>query len=262
MKYRLIIFSIFSITLLLIGCEKDDKLSLAPTTGLNGRPGVKVVHASAYTLNPAIQLKLNDTRVSSNITYSYPFPGGGLNTGGNNDMDYLLANTGANKVSMSIPKRGSAEDSITLFSGTTTALEAEKFYDIFLSDTAANTKMLVVAENLDNIPEGFSRFRFANLMPNVPFADLYFGTQKVASGIAYNTISEDFLLPRDSTAKLVITLKDSSRTTAAMASYPTTASATYTVLNQRSVVIYSRGYRGVTGTRAPAISLFFNRYYK
>lgn len=246
---------------LFAACTKDEEMGIAKTEDVTGNAFAKIIHASAYSTNNGVQLKVNDTRVSSVFTYSYPFPGGGVNTGGNSDMDYLLVTPGANEISMSVPKKGMLEDSIALFSGTTSALEAGEYYDIFISDTAANTKMLVVTENTDSVPAGYTRYRFANLIPNLPAADLYFGSQLVAGNIAYNTISSDFLLPRDSVARWALRPAGVADTVAAAATYPS-GTTRYTVPNQRSMVVYSRGYVGGTGTLAPNISLFYNRYYK
>jgi hypothetical protein len=259
-KYSTIALAFAAITL--NSCEKDDSLNLAPTEGIENAAAVKIVHASAYTINTPIHLKIDDVRVSSNITYAYPFPGGGFGTGGNSDMDYLKANAAAIKVSSAIPKVGSAVDSIPLFSGTTSVLESGKFYDVFLSDTLASTKMLVAEENIDPVASNVSRFRFANLIPNLPLADVYFGNELVAANVAYNTVSPDFLIPRDSAARWAVRAAGALPSTTAIAYYPTSATATYVVLPGRALTVFSRGYTGSTGTRIPAVSLFYNHYYR
>jgi hypothetical protein len=215
----------------------------------------KVVNAMPYLRGP-IQVKINDVRVSNNITYATPFPGGGLNTPGNSFPDYLALSAGSNKVSFSIANVGTNNDSIALFNGPAT-LESSKYQTAYATDTGANTQIVVVPDDISAPDSGYSRFRFINLIPNLPAADLYWGTTVIASNIAYKSISASFVMPIPiANVTLAIRPAGAASSTAALGSYVVTS-----IGNQRVLTIFSRGYTGVTTTdvRRPMVSLLFNR---
>ena len=83
MKLLKIITPAVFLALLIAGCEKN-KFNLKDNTFINGNAQLKVNFVSSYQNNPAVQLKIDDVRVSNSYTYFTPFPGGGLNTGGGN----------------------------------------------------------------------------------------------------------------------------------------------------------------------------------
>ncbi len=245
-------------------CDKDS-FTPAPTSGVEGMAQVKLIHASPYfgaTTSPAIQIKINGVRVTSNISYSYPFPGGGSNTQGDNLMEFLSVTPGAATISLGRPNYLSNTDSIELFSGAMGTVEANKYYDVLISDTAANTKVLLAEQTVAPIDTTVSKFRFANLIPNLPSADIYFGSEKVASAVAYNTVSPEFTIVKDSSAKWSLRPAGAAPTSTAIVTYPTTATGVYTVPEARALTVFSRGYTGVTGVRAPQVSLYYNKYYK
>ena len=177
---------------LMFACNKKDVVTALDTTSIINNTNLKIVHASAYAVNTPVQLKVNDTRVSSNISYCTPFPGGGLNTGGSNMPWYLSIMPGASKISMSIPKAGTNTDSILLFSGNLTNLMSNYYFTSYIVDTGVNTRIIKIDENSTLPAEGTSRFKFIHLMPNLPAVDLYFGASKVASNIVYGATSIDF----------------------------------------------------------------------
>ncbi len=251
------LFLIAAVGLLFTACEKDEVVTQLNVNYTGGKTNLKIVHASAYAVNYAVQLKINDVRVSNNISYSTPFPGGGLNTGGSNMPWYLSLTPGAQKISMSVAKAGTNTDSISLFSGTLT-LAADKFYTVYLSDTSTKTMMLMFGENKTLPVDGTSRFKFLNMIPNLPFADLYYGTTKVASNIPYGSGGDEFTRSKNDTTHWYIRAGGALPTSAALAVYPAANAAPQTIPNQRIFTVYSRGYVGATGTRAPAISLTYN----
>ena len=102
------------ISALLWSCKKN-KLTVSPYEYTAGQALLKINYSCPYCRNPGVQVKINGEKVSSIITYSTPYPGGGLNTGGNTYADYLSVKPGANTVSLSIPKTGSSEDSVLLY---------------------------------------------------------------------------------------------------------------------------------------------------
>jgi hypothetical protein len=251
------LFLIATAALLLTACEKNDIVTQMPVTYTGGTTNLKIVHASAYTTNYTVQLKVNDVRVSNNITYSTPFPGGGLNTGGSNMPWYMSLTPGLQKITMSVPKVGTNADSIMLYNGSLT-LTADYYYTVFLADTAANTLMLMFTENKTMPALGTSRFKFLNLVPNLPLADLYYGTNKVASAIPYGSGGAEFIQNKNDTTHWYLRAAGALPTSAAIAVYPAASAAPMTVPNQRVFTVYSRGYVGGTGNKAPAISLTYN----
>src|SRR5688572_15305582 len=188
------------IPLLFAGCDKEVVTKLEENFADEGQANMKVIHASAYATNYTMHLKVNGVRVSYNFTNSTPFPGGGLNTGGANSPWYMQVTPGNNTPSLAIPKAGSNADSVSIFNGTVN-VEAGKHYSAFITDTAAKTQIVMLTDNLALPADGKSRYRFLNIMPNQPSLDLYFGSTKVASDVAYKTTSPDFLLNWKDTAR-------------------------------------------------------------
>jgi hypothetical protein len=242
----------------LVACKKE-QVEMLPIQETNTSANVKIVHASAYTTNYSVQLKVNNTRISNAFTYSTPFPGGGLNTGGSNMPWYLALSPGSLNISMSVPKVGTGTDSLALFNGVTN-VEANKSYSIYLSDTASKTQMSVVTENTALPQSGQTRLKFINLMPNTTGLDLYVGTNKVADNIGYKSVSPDFTLTRGDTVRFYLRIAGAAANSTPLALYPTLSpfQAPFTVPERRIMTVFARGYNNATGTRAPAVSLLYN----
>lgn len=236
-------------------CKKYEIVPL-PVTSVSGMANVKLVHASAYPTNIPVQFKVNGARVSNAITYSTPFPGGGLNTGGSSLPYYLSLNPGTNKIEMTFPRTGTNIDSVALFAGDI-MVEADKHYTAYLADTFSKTQLVLVTDNTTVPAAGTSRYKFVHLMPNVPAADLYFGSTLVASNIAYKGVSAEFTLPTNTVDRWYVRAAGAAPTATPIASYPTTPT-TQTIPNQKILTVFSRGYNGGTGNRLPAISLLYN----
>lgn len=264
MKRNFIVgFCIAAAGVSLAGCRREIKTErLADYTTVTAGSStalVKVNWASAYARNPSVQLKLNDQRVSNAFTYPYPFPGGGLNTGGASDPLYFAVTPGSTKVSVSIPALNTANDSVALFSTTLNGTTAGKYYTFHIADTGANTQTVLIEENATLVDTGVTRFRFVNLMPNLPAADLYFGSVRVASNVAYKAASSYFVLPRTLAATVFLRVAGAAPTSTAITAYPS-ATTTFSVPNGRAMTIYARGYNGIAGTtdvRRPQLSLFY-----
>jgi hypothetical protein len=122
---------------LLLGSCKKNELNLNKNAVETDGAFLKIGWFSPATSTQGVQLKINDTRVSyllglgftSTTQYAMPYPGGGLNTGGNNKSDYLSVAPGTLKVSLSVPKKGTNTDSISVISGDVT-VEQGKFYKV------------------------------------------------------------------------------------------------------------------------------------
>jgi hypothetical protein len=255
------ILYITCIVLLVISCKREDVATLLEGQTVDGQAHVKIIHASAYAVNYSAQLKVNDERVSNVITNATPFPGGGLNTGGASSPWYMALSPGNTAIALSVPKVGTSVDSIPLFKGSST-FESNKYYSAYLTDTGANTQMVVVNDDITLPANGLTRFKFINLMPNQPSMDLYAGTTKVASGVAYKATSPDFTLAKNDTVRWYIRPAGATPTSTPIAIYPAltpTFTSPMTVPNQRVMTVFARGYSGITtGNRLPNISLLYN----
>lgn len=238
-----------------MSCEKNIQRELE-LVSIEGKAFVKINYAMAFTVNSAAQLKINGNRVSTTLTFPYPFPGGGLNTGGSSNPDYLSVDPKQIDLIVSRPKVGTAEDSVVLFSRSfaSNAIFFGTNYTIHLTDTATNATGVVVTDNISLPDSGYSRFKFVNLLPNQTALDLYYGTAKVASNIAYKGTSPEFTIQvTGAAASWAIRPAGALATSTALATY------SMTVPNQRAFTVFSAGYSGATGNRAPRVSLIYNR---
>ncbi|SJZ54165.1 DUF4397 domain-containing protein [Sediminibacterium ginsengisoli] len=256
-KYSFYILSALSLVVMLSACKKNT-LRMAPFEYVDGTSLFKINYSLPYAKNPAVQLSIDGKRVSNNLTYSTPFPGGGLNTGGSNFADYLSLTPGEHTVTMAIPKVGTNVDSVELYK-TTVNLEANKYQTLHMTDTAANTKSLLVTDESKKPDSGFTKYTFVNLIPGSQI-DLYFGTVKVASGVNYLAKTDTFSIAAGTTLQWFIRQTGSSTN---LAQYPTTNATTYVIPNQRVFTVYARGYLGyaITSTdiRRPMVSFLFNK---
>jgi hypothetical protein len=243
--------------LVMTACKKNVIKPLPITEATSSQAQIKIVYSSAYLINYSVQLKVNDVRVSNNITYSTPFPGGGLNTGGGSYSEYMLTSPGDLKIAVSVPNKNANSDSIPLSSNTVN-VSAGKNYSVYIADTLASTQAIVVEDNLALVEGDFSRYKFVNVMPNSTGLDLYFGDQLVASNIPYKGVSPEFTLARGAVGTWAIRTAGADPVSTAMAIYPAASSGKQTVPNARVMSVYARGYSGSSGTRAPAISMLYN----
>ena len=259
MKRIFIMFSLAcSLGLALVSCEKEVVRVAAENNIGSDKAKLKVNYVSAYaSTNPGVQVKLNNTRVSNLLTFRTPFPGGGLNTGGGSTNDYLVVEPGQTTLKISVPNAGKETDSIELFSSNLT-LAAGKNYTAHVTDTGANTKIALLEDDITQPVNGRSKYRFVNLMPNVPAADLYYGSTLVASNVAYLASSPYFELPLPVTS-LTWSIREtgSSPTSTALATYLSASTSG----NRRVYTAFASGYKGQTGStnpRRPFISFMFN----
>jgi hypothetical protein len=259
MKKSAIILSTLAGIVLLGACEKNSFFT-SNHVQVPTQAQLKVNFVSIYRGLPPFQIKVNDVRVSNTITNTAstaitPFPGGGLNTGGLSTADYLSINPGSNKISISIPKVGTDVDSVALATATIDVAAGNQ-YSLYFSDTAANTTSLLVQDTLSRPDSAFAKYKFINLIPDLPSADLYIGTTKVASAIPYKGVSPTFLVPTNS----------SSTTWGIRAAGGTTNLNTYasaaSVSNQRVYTVIAKGYSSISATADPRrrhVSLIYNR---
>ena len=243
---------------IIYSCKKNT-ISVAPFDVANDMALFKLNYACPYKNINAVQIKIDGERVSNTITYNTPFPGGGLNTGGSNNADYMSLSPGEHTVSLSVPKVGSSEDSIPVYT-TNVNVESKIYYTLHVSDTSANTFSLLLTD-LDNKPDsGISKFSFVNLIPGSAI-DLYFGSAKVASNVGFKNATDTFSLVAGAGAQFFIRLAGSAPNSTPLAMYPTTVNTGYLIPNQRVYTAYARGYLGLTSTdtRRAQLSFLFNK---
>ncbi len=268
-KITHIISACFLLGVLFTSCKKNS-FSVKENIFIDGQASLKVNYFSALQAKPTYQIKIDGMRVSNNLVYPTPFPGGGLNTGGGSYADYLAVAPGSRKVDISIPNVGTNNDSIALASATVT-LDANKAYSLYYADTAANTSTVLLEDDLKSPDSGFVKYRFINLMPDVPAGlDLYVGTtstytstttfMKVSSGVLYKSAGDYFTVPIN-TGNVFWCIRPAGAlaTTTPIATYTSTS----TSVNQRVFSITARGYNAIstptTDGRIRAINFIFNR---
>jgi hypothetical protein len=257
MKIFITIALLFSLIALHFACKKN-VLTAAPFDTATGKALVKINYSSPYAKNPSVRVRINGQLVSAGITYSTPFPGGGLNTGGQSFADYLSVPPGEMTLAIVMPFAKEPKDSVVLYS-TSVNVKADIFQTIHLTDTSANTQNVITEDASTRPDSGKVQYRFVNLIPNAGPIDLYYGPNKLIAGLNYKQASDTFTMTAGvtQTAGWIIKQKDS----LAILGTAYTASATSTVANQRVFTVYARGYAGLptTDIRSPKVSLLFNK---
>lgn len=253
--------------ILMYACSKKDGITNQPydAYGISGTQGqLKINLAFAYTVDYSTMLiKVNGKTVSNGLQTRQPFPGGGYNTRGSNFALYLSVPQGANTVSVVLPKVGTETDSVVLYNGSVTIPDNNP-YTLHLSDTAGNPRsgkvdQVLVKNIINTLDTGFCRFKFVNLIPNLPAVDLYLNGVLIKSNIPYLNATDTFSVrtgvnqPGWTSA---ITTTWAVRPAGAL---PTsTATALYASSNglqsQKVMTIFSMGYNTATGTRLPFVA--------
>lgn len=260
MKRKFITTSAFFAIVLgfLISCTKNE-LRSSPFDIVSGAALVKFNYSCPYMASSqGVMIKINNTVYSSLITYSTPYPGGGLNTGGNSFADYLRVRSGIDTLSLIVPIPGTSIPDKILYT-TTFDAKADKYQTLHITDTANNINSVMSYDYEKRPDSGYVIYRFVNLIPNSKGIDLYFDTAKnnrvlLASNIGYLQQSDTFRLVAGNSLPWAIQIngKDS-----VLATYSTASS----VANQRVFTVYARGYLGLKATdvRSNKISFVYNK---
>lgn len=259
MKHKLILTATFiTAVLLFLSCKKNSYF-ITDRLSSEGSAQVKIGYFSAYTVLPNTILYINDKPVSNTLLAPVGFPGGGFNTNGLSNGDYLWVTPGATKVQgyTPVPATGNLMKKLFEFSET---FEANKFYTFYVTDTAASTKGFSVPDDRTAPDSGFARIKFVHAMPNVPALDLYKGANNATATLIKNNIlymgyssSFDTALPSDS---FFIRPAGAAATTLPIARRAFAASLT----NKRIYSLVARGYSGSTVTNlAPQLSVVINQ---
>lgn len=264
-----IFLNISALSLLLLfclaGCDKNeinygdfDKLT-------SDQALLKINNVSYYSDNRATYFKINNKRVSGLLTARSPFPGGGYNTGGASSPDFLTIPSGNVKLEIALPyKIDTGLDSLILYS-TNLQITGGKNYVVHITDTAATTKNVLTEERFARADTATSRYRFINLMPNVPAVDLYYGSSAtvhtadtlIAGNVSYLSTTNEIVLKSGQSKTWKIRPAGAALTTPTiLASY--TSASTFT--SERVYTIFASGYNGTTiAPRRPYVSFFLVR---
>ncbi len=257
---------------LLSACEKN-KLAQKTENSPSGSALVKFGYFTPWLANAPVQIKVNDVRVSSIITYAIAYPGGGFNQGGQTFADYIAIDPGQLKspvkITLTVPKVGTNTDSVNLFSGSFT-LQPDKRQTIMFTDSTTAIQTTVIADDTQDPVPNQARFKFFNGIPNVGAnIDLYAvsaaGTFLVASNIPYKGVSNYFDTPAGATGNITFSmvktglpLSNANLVGGTSTNNPYSTSA---LLNGRVHTVLARGFAGVSSTdsRRPLLSIIVNR---
>ncbi|MGV3508505.1 MAG: DUF4397 domain-containing protein [Sphingobacteriaceae bacterium] len=262
MRFSSLLYTILFTTIVLIsGCSKNE-INYGEFTKVGSDVALlKVNFNISYYNNPAFHLKVNGARVSPLINTRYPFPGGGYNTLGDSRADYLSLSPGNIELSVVIPKKGTGVDSLEVYK-TNLDLAAGKKYTLHLTDTAANIKRFLTEDDVAVPDSGFARYRFVNIMPNVPAVDLYYGASAtnitadtlIAGNVAYLTSSPIITLKSGLARTWKVRPAGAAISNATVLAYYTSSS---TFTNTRVYTIYASGFSGKTNApQKPYVSFF------
>jgi hypothetical protein len=261
----------FLAVVLVYACQKDSGVTNLPyqayaVTSSQGQ--LKINLGFAYTINyNTLLLKINDSVVSNSLTTRNPFPGGGYNTGGSNFALYLAVKQGDNKVSVVIPKFGTSVDSVVLYT-TKINIPDNNPYTLHIADTMVNssqnnTQSILVKNIINDMDTGWCRFKFVNMIPNLPSVDLYLNGVKIKSAIPFMTATDTFSVRTGvyqpgytgATTSWTVRPAGALATSAATATYANALG----LQSQKVMTIFTMGYAGMTGTRLPFVSFTLDK---
>jgi len=248
-------------------CKKNTGVTNQPydTYGTPANKGqLKGNLAFAYAIDYAnLRIKLNGAYVSNLLQSRTPFPGGGFNTRGSNFALYMSVPLGRNEVSIVMPRTNTNIDSVVLFS-TNVNIADNTPQTLHITDTAANTRSVLVRNNIVGIADGMCRFNFVHLMPNVPAVDLYLNGVLMRANIPYLGTSGAMDIPvginapgfvSGATTTWAVRAAGATSTSAALVSFANASGL------QSGVALtgFCMGYAGATGARLPFLAMTLDR---
>jgi hypothetical protein len=226
-------------------CKKNS-YNVTERTEVTDRALVKIAYYVGNAANPVAQVKVNGQRVSPALAYNIPFPGGGLNTLGSSNSDFLTLTPGMNSVVVSLPKAGTEEDSVKIFESQFDFKGSER-QTLFLVDSFPKvTGVLVNTETPSPTDSGKVRIKFVHLIPNVPVVDLYRGGVLVKAGIPYKGSSEFLDVFAGGQQYTIREPGSTTNLNGSPSNINPAAGRIYT--------FFSRGFKGKTGALAPNVS--------
>jgi hypothetical protein len=261
----------FLAVVLVYACQKDSGVTnqAYTTYDVTGNQGqLKINLGFAYTINyNTMLLKINDSVVSNSLATRTPFPGGGYNTNGSNFALYLGVKQGDNNVAVVIPKFGTTVDSVVLYK-TKINIPDNSPYTLHIADTLVsatvnNTQSILVKNIINDMDTGWCRFKFVNMIPNLPAVDLYLNGVKIKSAIPYMTATDTFSVRTGVYQPGYIGGTTTWAVRPAGALVTSTATASYASANglqsQKVMTIFTMGYAGLTGSRLPYVAFTLDK---
>lgn len=239
----------------LAGCEKNT-FKQREVSYPEGKALVKVGLFTAYNVNTPMRVAFNGEYVSNELLYAIPFPGGGFNTGGLSNSDYLVTNPGTTKVELFMMNVGLPKPSTKVMEANVD-MEANKRYTLFLTDTANKTSAWLVNVDGPTPDTGTAAAIFTNGIPNVASVDFYKGASEstatlIAGDVKYKAATGYIKLTTGTDSFFV-------RRAGEAISVRPFARRPFTFSNQRLYTVLTRGYDGATGNRAPNVSAIVNQ---
>lgn len=260
MKFKIILSGYLLLILTITGCKKNTYHITERTTN-DGAAQVKLGYFSAYTVTPNTILYINDVQISNTLAAPISFPGGGQNMNGLSNGDYLYVKPGSTKIQGFRPIPGTGNIMNKLFEFTE-VFNANTNYTFYITDTASSTAGFSLEDTKGKPDSGFARFKFVNIMPNVPAVDLYKGLNVTVATLVQGNISYKSSSPA---FDLALPIVDSFfiRPAGAPTSAPVIARRFFALSNQRIYTMLARGYNVVnppfSNTLLPNISVIVNQ---
>lgn len=240
-KYSSILF-IAMLVVVWVACEKNT-YNVTERTEVTDMALIKIGYFAPSITHQPVQAKLNGVRVSPTMAYNTPFPGGGLNTGGSNNSDYLVLAPGNNTLQLSVAKVNTDVDSIKVFENQFNF--ADKRQIVFITDSFPNVAgVLVDVETPAPADATKSRIKFIHLIPNVAAVDFYRGTELLKANVPYKGETEFFDVAAGA-ANYVIKEAGQSGTLGTQSITPAAG---------RIYTFFSRGFKGGAGLLNPRVS--------
>lgn len=238
-------------------CKKNS-LSNTDRTSPAGRAQLKLVLCNMTNPASVLVADIDGKRYTPTlaVTLPYPYPGGGYNTGGGSTGDYFVLDPGKHKVEYFVPVTGTPNVS-SKFMEFSVDVAADKKYSLYTADSgAAAVSVLTPDEATMPADSGYMRLRVVNMMPNVPALDFYRNDTLIKENVPYKGFSEYAMLRSGLADTFSVvpagTVKGYSKN--ALAYYRLALNTT-----QRIFSMVSSGYQGMTGVKAPRVSMVINR---
>lgn len=254
---KLLIFSLSLFMLAMLGCKKNTFFVTERTEPV-GKSLTKFVLCNMTSPASTLTIFDNGTKISPALGLStpYPFPGGGFNTGGSSNGDYLALNPGTHNFELKTLLSGlnNVVSSYATFSQT---LEANKMYSIYTADSGSNFTAVLALDNFTTPKDsGKTAARFVNMIPNAPAVDFYQNGTLVASNVKYKEFTDFMEIPASVADSFAIRLSGD------VGGPALTAKAYYRLVtntNQRALSFVARGFIGGVSPKQAAVSVVVNR---
>lgn len=254
---KLIIISLSIFIVAAIGCKKNS-FFITERTEPTGKSLTKLVLCNMTSPASTLTIFDNGVKISPALGLStpYPFPGGGFNTGGSSNGDYLALNPGVHNFELKtlLPGLNNVLSNFASFSQT---LEADKKYSIYTADSGANFVAVLALDNFTTPADsGKTAARFVNMIPNAPAVDFYQNSTLIASNVKYKEFTDFMEIPASVADTFAI------RLTGDVGGPALTAKAYYRLVtntNQRALSFVARGFISGVSPKQAAVSVVVNR---